>query len=501
MALSFVQEPTNAADKVPVITNWNPVVGYMLYEPTISGLFYFKLVLEVYSELGTTDTMLVAKIKQRRNGFKDDNDGVTQRARAFFDLRSIVNSLLVDTVNDQNTTSAPYKSIHLVGKNTTAKIYSHNGDNTQYYGDNSTTKTQILGVRVKGYQNYSSSANTSPTDDTTGAVTDDLYYMAASLPLETARDTDTDYIQGTAFADYKTNSNDNLFLSDAAPTTDENLANKIRNYVQEDDYHTVAFLNDNSNFASNVDWIGILYYDSAGAQIGNAQFIANTNANGGSAPNSETNTNPERLVYFGCGPGNLQASTVDAFSSAGTSAGAAKPSNFSGWQYYIVSGRNSSFANMTTNYYFYKQSSSCKDFKVRRLAWRNSLGCYDYFNFNMKSSQSVKVERNTYSTLLGNYNDSVYTYEDWGRGKNTRQTTAVLEETLNTNWITEQDANLLENLIKSTRVEMIANADTSSTLPVMVTESSFARKTQANDGMKIQYTIKIQYANPLNTNS
>ena len=48
---------------------------------------------------------------------------------------------------------------------------------------------------------------------------------------------------------------------------------------------------------------------------------------------------------------------------------------------------------------------------------------------------------------------------------------------------------------------MIANADTSSTLPVMVTESSFARKTQANDGMKIQYTIKIQYANPLNTNS
>ena len=61
--------------------------------------------------------------------------------------------------------------------------------------------------------------------------------------------------------------------------------------------------------------------------------------------------------------------------------------------------------------------------------------------------------------------------------------------------------NLLENLIKSTRVEMIANADTSSTLPVMVTESSFARKTQANDGMKIQYTIKIQYANPLNTNS
>ena len=66
----------------------------------------------------------------------------------------------------------------------------------------------------------------------------------------------------------------------------------------------------------------------------------------------------------------------------------------------------------------------------------------------MKSSQNVKVNRNTYSTLLGNYSDEKYTYENWGRGKNTRQTTAVLEETL-----------------------------------------------------RIQYTIKIEYANPLNTNS
>jgi hypothetical protein len=499
MALSFVQEPTNATDKVPVITNWNPVIGYMLYESTIGGLFYFKLVLEVYAELGTTATMLVAKIRQRRNGFKDDNDGATQRARAFFDLGSIINSLVVDTVNDQNTTSIPYKSIHLVGANTAAKIYSHNGNNALYYGDNTTTKTQILGVRVKGYQNYSSNANESPVDDDTGAVTDDLYYMSASLPLETTRG--TTYIQATGFQAYQGSNASDLFLSDCQATTDQNAANRIRNYVNEDDYHTIAFLNDYTNFTSDIDWIGITYYDSADAQIGNAQYIANTNANGGAIPNSEVNTNPERLIYFGCGPKNLQISSVDAFSGAGTSSGAARPSNFSGWSYYKIAGYNGSFAPMTKFYFFYKQSSSCKDFKVRRLAWRNSLGCYDYFNFNMKSSQNVKVNRNTYSTLLGNYSDEKYTYENWGRGKNTRQTTAVLEETLNTDWITEQDADLLENLIKSTRVEMIENPDTTYTVPVMITESSFARKTQANDGMRIQYTIKIEYANPLNTNS
>ena len=48
---------------------------------------------------------------------------------------------------------------------------------------------------------------------------------------------------------------------------------------------------------------------------------------------------------------------------------------------------------------------------------------------------------------------------------------------------------------------MIENSDTTYTVGVMVTDSSFVRKTQANDGMRIQYTIKIEYANPLNTNS
>ena len=176
-SISFEQEPVAATDKVPVITNWNPVIGYMLFNDDISGLFYFKLVLEVYSELGTTDTMLVAKIRQRRNGYPADNAGGTQRARALFDLRDIINSLLVDTNYDQNNSSK--KPIHSLGGNVAAKIFSKNGDNSQYYGNGTTTKTQILGVRVKGYQNYSSSVSESPSDDDTPSVTGDSFYMAA----------------------------------------------------------------------------------------------------------------------------------------------------------------------------------------------------------------------------------------------------------------------------------------------------------------------------------
>jgi hypothetical protein len=196
-------------------------------------------------------------------------------------------------------------------------------------------------------------------------------------------------------------------------------------------------------------------------------------------------------VYFGAGPGNLQAQSVTT---------AARPSAFTNWVYYTIQGADSSDVVKTALYYFIKQDGSCKGFKVRRLAWRNSVGGYDYYNFKKKSTQTVEVQQNNYSTMLGTFNGSRWRYNNTQRGKKTRQTTAMLKETLNTDWITEQDANLLEKLIMSTDVYIVENADTTYTEAVMITDSSFVRKTVAND-RKIQYTINIEYANPLNTNS
>ena len=101
---------------------------------------------------------------------------------------------------------------------------------------------------------------------------------------------------------------------------------------------------------------------------------------------------------------------------------------------------------------------------------------------------------------MGRFNGSKWSYNNTMRGSKTRQVTAVLKETLNTDWMTEQDANLLEKLIMSTDVYIVENADTTYTEGVMITDASFVKKTVANDQM-IQYTIQIEYANPINTNS
>ena len=127
-ALEFQQYPVATQDSVPVITNWNPVIGYMVFQDdaTTASYYYYKINLEV--RLDDATGTLIGKIKQRRNGYSVDvNDN---KARAFFDLRDMVNSQLVDTVFDQNQNTVPFDTIHKLGGNTgvTAKIFSINGD-------------------------------------------------------------------------------------------------------------------------------------------------------------------------------------------------------------------------------------------------------------------------------------------------------------------------------------------------------------------------------------
>jgi hypothetical protein len=482
--LEWKQIPVDNASKVPVLSNWTPIIGFMLERTTsIAALFYYKLVLSV--QVNDVSGEILAKIKQRRNGYSDDI--TNSKARAFFDLREIVNTRLVDTVDDQNNTTIPFQSIHTLGINEDrTKIFSANGDKNF-------DLTQIGTFFMTGYENYSSAANASPGDVTTNKIVYTSRFLQASLPLFTPRSTDVDYIQSDAFNVFNMNINKDRFLSDVQignnPTGLSNLG--YINYIQDTDYHTLAFLNDTTYYASEAHNFLIKYYDSADAQIGSTQTIINNSTNGGEPPNG-TITSALSLLYFGCGAGNLQAQTATT---------GARPSNFSGWQYYTIQAFDSgSSAAKSEAYTFVKQNGSCKGFKVRRLAWRNSVGGYDYYNFNMKSTQTLSVERNNYNALIGTYNKSVWRYNDTQRGKNTRQTIATLTETLNTDWISETDAFLMEKLLMSTNVYILQNNDTEFTQGVMVTDSSIVKKTVANDKL-IQYTFNIEYANPVNTNS
>ena len=489
-SISFVQEPVGTADQVPVITNWNPIVPYVVLQSSISGLFYFKLILEV--RLDSSTGLLLGKIKQRRNGLASDI--TSNKARAIFDLRDMVNSQLEDTNADQNDTT---KSIHTLPNVVTGTSFPF-----------SLNYNQVKTIYVKCYQEYSEAATDGPQEYTSPSDNDTRRYIAASLPLENARGT-VDF-QTFAFSKFKLDDDEARFLSDVQESYNGaySLKDKRINYVQGTDYHTLGFLNGYKEasvgvlvdeFDSKLRYLHIEYYNAAGVDITPSAdkegILSNAAAYGGCKPaesDAQINLDTERLLYVGCGPANLEAQTYDTDS---------KPSNSAAWAYYKVYGKDKDGNKVTDSYYFIKQDASCKGYKVRRLAWRNSVGCFDYFNFKMKSTQTLDVSRDEYQTMLGNFNDEMYSYDNFQRGKRVRRTSAVLKETINTDWIYEEDAQLLEGLIMSTNVQIVENADTTYTVPVMITDKSIERKTSANDGVKIQYTFKIEYANPYNTNS
>ena len=476
--ISFEQEPIGDSTTSPVITNWNPIIPYAVKQTSISDLFYFKFILEI--RLDTSGGTLIGKLRQRKNG----STSGTSNVAAIFDVRDLINSQILDTVADQNDTT---KSIHTLGENVVAKPFSLNSD-------------QVKTIYVKAYQSYSSSATTSPTENSSESVNDTKRYIQASLPLETVRGT-VDF-QSTSFATYSLDGVAKKLLSDAPAYLDV-LPNSsvIRNKVRTTDYHTVGFLNGQADFGSIARNFRITYYDGAGASIGSAQLIENSASHGGAKPEtgSEVNEDIERIIYFGCGPANLEASTV---TPTGGSSGDAQPSNFSDWAYYTIQATNDGgVSNVSQLYYFILDDDNCKGFNVRRLAWINSKGCWDYYNFKMKSIQTVGVNRNNYETMLGDYNSATYSYNNFDRGKRTRKTEARMKETLNTDFISESEADFLQNLMVSTNVYLIENDYTDFTVPVMVSNSSFVKKTLANNKLKIQYAINIEYANPINTNS
>lgn len=500
--ISFEQRPIAGASKIPAITNWTPVVPYMALQTDITDLFYFKFILEV--RLDDASGTLLGKIKQRPNGYATGTTDVY----ALFDVRDIINTQLKTTYESisWNASSVPPAYdvtgvIHKVGENDTSEIFSHN-------------QNQLRQIYVKVYQSYSESQTEIPSINNTVNADNTKYYMAASLPLETPRSSGT-YFQGTQFQIFQTKDANGRFLSDVQKSSlnrDGSItiagvvfdSKQYINYVQWNDstnvgdYHTLAFLNSASTFDSEISIMDIRYYDAAGGSVG-SYTIANNNTNGGSDPvtsSGETDTDPEKLLYFGCGPGNLEAQTIDAN---------AKPSNNSGWVFYTITGKDDTTSPgplpVTDIYYFVKQDVSCKGYVTRRLGWRNSLGCWDYYNFKMKSSQSVDVKRDTYGKVIGEFNSTKYSYNNYDSSKKVRKTSAILKETLNTDFIREEDADLIEKCLMSTDVFVIGNEDNRFTLPVLVTNKSIKRKTSVNDGIKIQYTIQIEYANPLNTNS
>ena len=117
----------------------------------------------------------------------------------------------------------------------------------------------------------------------------------------------------------------------------------------------------------------------------------------------------------------------------------------------------------------------------------------------MKSTRSVTTNRVSYTQLGGTWNESTFRISDYKGGKKNFRVNSTEKITLNTDFVSEAEGVWFEELINSNEVYIVNSfsADVSNTItrkyivPTTVTNSSYTRKTIANDRL-MQYTFEIE---------
>ena len=279
---------------------------------------------------------------------------------------------------------------------------------------------------------------------------------------------------------------DRKFLTNA-PTTQ---------YANLDDYGTVAML---SKPQYNVTLTGIRldYYDSDGVLL-DEQLVTKVTSKG--AFTNYSLKSKEDILYFGCYPANLRnwSSVFNGLVSAGTI----------DCGHIDVTAYDQS-TKISSTYSIHINAPDGKGYESIRLTWLNQWGVWDYYTFTKKSTKTISTKGTTYEQLGGTWNELRYYPDGFSGGKKAFRVNATEKIKMNTDFVTENDTVMFEELINSPEVYILGTFDEDDednlvlntyVTPARITTSSFTRKTIANDKL-MQYTFEVEKSKTLRTQS
>ena len=454
MAYSATQEPSLFAG------TGQPII-FVVYDDARTGNSKFRYICDVYIN-GTASANKVARLKQLPNA----------QSRGVFDISKIVNSYLYPTKVNQGATTTP---IHLLPKDDTGDPFSQND-------------SSLESVICKFGVEFSTSATTAPTVSADEFTEDVVYCIQASVPYLTSSPSGN-----YDFGQFIPNGTSKRFLTNMPDYTTQAQSIPVSN----NEWRTMAFLNDSTNCQINRLYVQI--FNSSGTKLNTSNdYFENTNANGGANPSSEVNTDAERLIFVGVGVKNLNTQNLHTDM---------RISNHATASYYEVFGADSSATQKTTKYRFSLDGNDCK-YPMKELAWKNRFGQWDYFTFKKKDEKNLSITRTSMEKPIGEFNSTLYTENSWNRGTETLKTDATYQETVNSDYLTEIQAEWLEDLFTSNDVYLIntendifnkvsgqtIDADNPAVVPVVITSAEYKKKTSVNDKCQIQYTLTYNYS-------
>jgi hypothetical protein len=139
----------------------------------------------------------------------------------------------------------------------------------------------------------------------------------------------------------------------------------------------------------------------------------------------------------------------------------------------------------------YTIDKECYYFDPIRVCWKNPLGGIDYFTFNIKNTYQTRIEKEIYTKQLP------FEYKIGDRGDTVGNENIQVVWTLNTDYLTDDEAAFLQDMVESPEVYIIdtKNATPFNLIPVVIENTTYDFKSSSNDDELIEYTIEVKEAN------
>ena len=135
--------------------------------------------------------------------------------------------------------------------------------------------------------------------------------------------------------------------------------------------------------------------------------------------------------------------------------------------------------SLNTNWAFYTATfesdtitvhRSCElPYEKYRLAFWNTRGGWDYFNFNLNHTERIEVERNEFTQLYGSWNADTFGYSKHERGRAVYESTTQELVTVSAK-VTQQESESLKKLLGSREVQLLEGDQG---IPVIIEDTTF----------------------------
>lgn len=139
----------------------------------------------------------------------------------------------------------------------------------------------------------------------------------------------------------------------------------------------------------------------------------------------------------------------------------------------------------------------CTTGEVIELYFEDRMGAYIPANFNVKSTQTITINRGEYQKYLGNLSNGKWRYDSTDRGRKAIGLTETRRYVANSDYLTESEALYLKQLFTSSNVFIRQNGEM---WPIIVTDSNFEIFKKKNK-KNFYATITFEMANNDSLNS